>query len=152
MTLEIDAITDAVVSHAMASGHFDRVNAHEPKNAPGNGLTASVWAERVEPIARRSGLAVTSCRVEFTVRLTTSMLAEPQDGIDPNVLRAVDALFAAYTADFTLDGLVTNVDLLGAHGAPLGGRAGYLQHDGKVYRAFSITLPVIIDDLWEQAP
>ena len=89
-----------------ASGLFDRVNLHEPKNAPGGGLTAAVWADTMGPIPAASGLASTSGRVVLKVRTYTNMMSEPQDAIDPAMLRAVDILLTAYSGDFTLGGLV----------------------------------------------
>ncbi|GAA2199941.1 hypothetical protein [Streptomyces bangladeshensis] len=150
MALNILGITDAVVSHAMASGRFETVNGHEPKNAPSTGgLTAAVWSERVTPV-RSSGLDVLSVLLIFNVRIYASAVQEPADAIDPDMLAAVDDLCAAYTGDFTLGGLVRQVDLLGIHGQPLDIRAGYLQQDGLLYRVLTISLPVIVNDLWEE--
>lgn len=151
MTLNITGILDAVVSHAMASGHFEQVNGHEPQNAPSLGLTAAVWADSVQPV-RASGLDSTTVRLAFNVRLYTASQSEPADAIDPALIAAVDDLCAAYIADFTLGGLVKQIDVLGAHGIPLLVRAGYIQQSGATYRVMTITLPVIVNDLWEQAP
>lgn len=149
--MNIAEILDALVSHAAALGHFERVNQHEPKakNPAGQGMTAAVWLQSLAPI-RSSGLAATSGRLEFTLRVYTSMLAEPQDAIDPRVLAAVDALLAAYSGDFDLGGTVRNVDLLGAHGTPLSARAGYLDQGGRLYRVMDVALPLIVNDLWNQ--
>lgn len=152
MTLALPAILDAVQSHALRLGWFEKVNGHEPKNAPGNGITAAVWVERVVPYAGGSGLAATTGVVLLNVRLYSPMLTEPQDGIDPAVIGAADALLTAYSGDFELGGLIRNVDLLGQAGEPLGGRAGYLNQDGKLFRVFTINLPLIINDLWSQSP
>lgn len=151
MTINIAGILDEVVSHAKASGHFEQVNGHEPANAPGLGLTAAVWANDIMPV-RTSGLSSTSVAVVFNVRLYTSTQSEPADAIDPALITAVDDLCAAYIADFTLDGLVRQVDIFGAHGQPLLVRAGYIQQAGSIYRVMTITLPLIVDDLWEQQP
>lgn len=147
--IEIEAILDAVVSHAMTTGFFDRVNQHEPKSAPGTGLTVAVWADSIEPV-RSSGADVTSAKVVMNVRIYASMLQEPQDMIDPNMVKAVDALMAAYSGDYSLDGLVRNVDLLGMEGTPMQAQAGYLNIDGKMYRVMTISLPLVINDVWNQ--
>lgn len=149
MALDIDSILNAVVSHAMASGLFERVNQHEPKNAPGHGLTCAAWVDSIEPV-RTSGLASTSGRLVLNVRLYTNMLAEPQDAIDPNLTAAVATLMGAYSGDFQLGGNAREVDLLGGEGAPLSAKAGYMRQDGTEYRVFTITVPVIVNDLWEQ--
>ncbi|GAA2673866.1 hypothetical protein GCM10010400_40000 [Streptomyces aculeolatus] len=149
MALNVLGILDAVVSHAMASGHFERVNQHEPENPPGHGLTAAVWANRVTPV-RSSGLSSLSVLLTFNVRLFAPMIQNPPDEIDPNMLAAVDTLCAAYSGDFTLGGLLRSVDLLGAHGQPLDVLAGYIQQDGAKYRVMTISLPVVVNDLWTE--
>jgi hypothetical protein len=150
--LNITVILDGLVSHALASGLFERVNAHEPKSAPGNGLTAAVWADEIGPDPGSSGLAATSGVVTFLVRLYTSMLSEPQDAIDPLMLSAVDTLMTAYSGDFELSGAARCVDLLGQTGKTLSAKAGYLNQDSKVYRVMTITVPVIVSDVWDQSP
>jgi hypothetical protein len=149
--VNVTGILSAIVSHAYTLGYFDQVNQHEPKNKnPAMaGITAAVWVQSVAPV-KSSGLAATSGRLEFTVRIYTSMLAEPQDAIDPGVLTALDALMAAYSANFTLGGLVRKVDLLGEAGTPLSAQAGYLNQAGKLYRVIDITLPLIVNDIWAQ--
>lgn len=151
MSLNTKATLDAIQSHAMTLGLFERVNLHEPKNAPGNGLTVAMWFQNVAPV-RSSGLARTSARVEYSVRLYTNMLADPQDMIDPNLADAADVLINAYSGDFDLGETVRNVDLLGQAGVPLSAEAGYLNQDGKNYRVITITLPLIVNDVWEQVP
>jgi len=151
MSLDATGILDAAQSHAMTLGLFERVNGHEPKKAPGNGLTAAVWVQSIAPI-QSSGLAATSGRLELRVRIYTPMLSEPQDAIDPNVLAAVDALMAAYSGDFTLGGEARNVDLLGQHGTPLSATAGYLNQDSRLLRVMDVVLPILINDLWSQSP
>ncbi|MFD8805563.1 hypothetical protein [Streptomyces sp. NPDC059597] len=151
MALDIRTILAAVESHALASGYFEAVNGHEPKSAPGTGLTAAVWVEQIGPARGGSGLASTSARLALFVRLYTPMVQEPEDAIDPDLMTALDALLAAYSGDFELGGLVREVDLLGTYGDPLGARAGYLTTSGTEYRVMTITLPLIVNDLWEQA-
>jgi len=148
----IDTLIDAVLSHALASGYFDAVNGHEPKNPPGHRITAAVWQQRIRPVPARSGLNKTSGLVVMNVRIYTSMLSEPLDMIDPNITKATSALMAAYSSDFTLDGLISNVDLLGAHGFALESLAGYVTLNNTIYRTMTITVPCVINDLFEQAP
>lgn len=152
MALAFGAIVDAALSHAAGLGLFESTAAHEPKSAPGAGRRYAIWLNRVGPAPRGSGLAATSARVELRVRLYQNMLAEPQDDIDADMAAAIDALFAAYMGDFTFGGAVRNIDVLGAAGEPLAGVAGYLPQDGRLYRVFDITLPLIVNDAWSQAP
>jgi hypothetical protein len=150
MPLDSKALSDAMQSHALSTGLFESVNGHEPKSAPGTGLTAAVWSQRIGPAPRSSGLKVTSGLVTFFLRIYQNMLMKPEDSIDPMVLDAVDTLFGAYSGDFTLGGLVRNVDLLGSSGTALSGEAGYVNQDGKLFRVVTLTIPLIINDLWVQ--
>lgn len=153
MGINSQDLIDRLASHAMTTGLFDRVNQHEPKNKPGRGLTCAAWIDRIEPARGRSGLAVTTARVVFNVRVYTNMLQQPQDSIDPAVMAAVDLLMEAYTGDFTLGGTIEEVDLLGmTQGHPLFAQSGYINIDNMVYRVMTITVPCIVSDAWTQAP
>jgi hypothetical protein len=151
VSLGARTILDVLQSHALASGLFERVNGHEPKNAPGNGLTAAVWGQRIDPVLT-SGLASSSARLTVQVRVYGNMLAEPLDGIDPNLIEAVDTLMEAYSGDFQLGGAAREIDLLGEHGIALTAIAGYLTQDGRLYRVYDLTVPVIVNDAWTQSP
>lgn len=151
MTLGVAALTASVQSHAASLGIFDEgVALHEPKSKPASGLTCAIWADRIGPAAGSSGLASTSALVVFAVRLYTPMLQQPYDDIDPAMLAATDALMGAYSANFTLEGQVREVDLLGEFGTPLGAQAGYINQDGKIYRVMTVMLPLVVNDLWSQ--
>lgn len=151
MSLGIKEMLGHLVDHASASGLFERVNGHEPKGAPGNGLSCSVFLDTIDPV-RSSGLAATSARVAFRVRVMTSMLAEPQDAIDPLIGEATGALMGAYSGDFELGGDARCIDLLGQAGTPLSSKAGYITIDNKLMRLMDTTVPVIVNDAWEQSP
>lgn len=145
-------LISAIASEVMKTGLFDAVNGAEPKGAPPDtGLTAAVWVAALQPIPA-SGLAATSMLFTLSVRLYTSMMAEPQDMIDPQLMVAVDTLMAAYTGNFTLGGLVRSIDLLGAHSEGLRGEAGYVSIDNKMFRVFTINVPMIVNDVYVQEP
>lgn len=146
----IDDIFDAVISDVQRSGYFDKVNGHEPKKAPNYGLTAAVWVQAIDPMPLLSGLASTSGRIVFMVRIYSNMLKEPQDAIDPAVMKAVSNIMRRYHDDFDFEGAIRNIDLLGAFGIALAGQAGYLEIDKKEFRIFDITVPCLIDDVWPQ--
>jgi hypothetical protein len=157
-TFDPQAIVDALASHAASLGAFERVNEHEPESPPGLGLTAAVWADYLGPAPSGSGLSATTGLLIMNVRAYSSMNAEPADAIDPNLLRAVWALMAAYSGDFTL-GIVDAagdpaawIDLLGQTRSRLEARAGYLNQDAHTYRVMTLTVPIVIVDLWTQAP
>lgn len=146
----VSNLTDYVVSVPKTTGMFRRVNGHEPKSAPGTGLSLAVWADSIQPIAQASGLASTSGVVTYLARAYGNMLQKPEDDIDPRLMAAGSVLIGAYSADFTLGGLVRNIDLLGMYGRKMGGQAGYVTIGGSMYRIFTVTVPCVVNDLWPQ--
>jgi hypothetical protein len=153
VALDADAILAELQSHAQRLGLFEGVTTHELKSAPGSGLRCEIWNQQGGPVPPGSGLNATSAVLLWQVRIRTNMLQEPQDAIDPEVVRAAHRLIEALTADFTLNGTVRNIDLLGAAG--LGGLrwvAGYVRQDAGVYRVMDVLCPVIVNDAWEQLP
>ena len=151
MTLDPQDLFDPLVSHAETIGHLEQVGQHEPKSAPLGLLTGAVWAQETRPAPAGSGLAATSTVVLFRVRIYKNMTSLPQDAIDPDVMRATWALMGAYSGDFTLGGLIREVDLLGRFGQGLFARAGYVPQDGRLYRVMDIDVPCVVNDLWSQA-
>lgn len=150
MSLDINGILASVQSHAQQLGFFDQVITNEPKNAPGNGLTAAIWVQRMGPTTTDSGLATVSVRLVLMVRILKPMLALPYGQIDPDLLTAADGLMAAYCGNFTLEGKVKAVDLLGQAGQSLDAQAGYVTIDKKLFRLMDITLPLLTSDLWNE--
>lgn len=150
MALDARTILAAVEDHALTSGFFADVNGHEPMSPPVSGITCAVWVEQIGPARGGSSLNSTSARLALFVRLYSSLVQQPADAIDPDLMDALDWLMAAYSSDFTLGGLARQVDLLGQYGDPLSARAGYLAEAGSEFRVMTITLPLIVNDLWNQ--
>lgn len=150
MSLAVSDIYAQVVSHAKRLGVFNQVLTHEPKGAPGDGITCAIWLGSLEPIPLVSGLAVTSLRLELSIRIYENFKSQPEDEIDKRLLDATSKLMEAYTGDFQLGGTVMDVDLLGAHGTPLEALGGYLLQDSTQYRVVVMTLPIIIADVYTQ--
>jgi len=153
----VEEILNRVQDHAAALGYFEAVNGHEPKRAPQTGgLTAAVWLDRISPVLS-SGLASTTVRVTVQGRIYTSMLAEPQDAIDPVMSRALTEWFAVLVDDLQLRGpadaapLLRTIDVRGIHGVPLDAVAGYVEQDRKLFRVYTITIPCIVNDLFPEA-
>lgn len=146
-------ITDALVSHAEATAEFDAgVTGHEPLAAPDDGLAGAVWVQTVAPPRGASSLAATSALLTYNFRLYTPLPEGVPDALDERLIDAADALFAAYSGAFTLGGLVRQVDLLGAYGPPLSGQAAYQSFSSRNYRVFTISLGLVVDDVWSQLP
>lgn len=154
MALSASTLVNAIASHAAATGLFDAVNGHEPKSAPGGRLTCAVWSNSIIPVMS-SGLASTSARVVFSVRLYIPALntsPEQADMIDPQMMDAIDLLLADYIGNFTLGGIIRYVDVRGIDGNPMSAETGYLEQDKKVYRVATILLPIVVNDLYPEAP
>jgi hypothetical protein len=150
--LNTTGIRDAVASAAAATGMFNTpVLEHEPVAEPGNGLTAAVTADRISPAPIASGLAATSVLLLLGVRLYTPLHSEPRDATDITLSDAVDALLVSYIGGFTLGGLVRDVDVNGEFGTPLEAVYGYVDFNGAFYRVATITVPVVVNDVWVQA-
>lgn len=154
MAFDAAAVNDlynVIKTAAMASGLFEDTTTHEPKTAPGSGLNCAVWVDGIKPV-KSSGLNATSGVVSFFIRVYNSMLAEPQDDIDPAILTSVTSLMAIYTGDFDFGEVasVRNIDLLGSDGDAMSAQAGYMEIGNKMFRVMVINLPVIVNDLWTQ--
>lgn len=138
-----------IVSLAQASGYFDRVNQHEPKSAPGSGLSFAAWVQEIKPIALQSGLATTTARMTVQTRVYSNMTQEPQDLIDINLTKSVTWMMAQYTGNFAIDADAW-IDLLGAYGVDLSSIGGYVELGGKMFRIMDTLIPFIAEDVWTQ--
>jgi hypothetical protein len=149
--IDIKGLTDALASKAGALGHFESVNTHELKAIVGKGFRAAVWFHEMKP-ARSSGLASTSAVVAFRFRIYGAMLTEPQDEIDPDMLNAASAYIGSLSGAFTLGGLCRAVDLKGMEGGQgVRARSGYITVAQSLQRIIDIDVPLIVNDVWDQA-
>ena len=149
-SLDCEALMNSIVSHCLTLGVFESVNMHEPEGNAGN-YFAALWVQSIDPV-QTSGLASTSVRVAFTLRLYSNLVAKPGDEVDPNLAGAVSDVMEGLSADFTLAEQAREIDLLGQYGLGLSAKAGYLNLSGAVYRVMDITVPVIVDDVFDQEP
>ena len=149
---QIDNIHNGMLTVALESGYFTSVNSHEPTSAPaGLDMFAAVWCQLIKPVPARSGLNKTSGMLIYNLRMYTNQM-EDQDYIDPQMLRATSDLMRRYSGRFALGGLICAIDLLGAYDIPLSAVAGYLQLGTTKYRVMTLTIPMIVDNLFTQAP
>lgn len=147
----VNEVFDKVISYAMTTGRFDSVNGHEPTNAPRQGVICSVWIQVIHPILA-SGLAATSGVVQLNARIYRNFKSMPHDVIDPEITAATCDLMGALSADFdfgTADVDVRAVDLLGTYGVPLAAQAGYIEIDRQMFRVMTITIPIIVNDMFK---
>jgi hypothetical protein len=151
MSLDTTALANALLSHALATGHVKRHALTEPTGSPGQGVTCTVVLRRWAPVRKRSGLAATSLRCQFDVALYLPMPDQAGSAVDALLWAANDALIGAYSQDFELGGQAAAVDLLGMAGDPLSGELGYTRLAGdQLYRVLTISVPVLIDNVYQQ--
>jgi len=148
-TLDVNALTDAVVSYCLRLGVFESVNKHEAIGNIGT-YTASVMLQNLGPARGASGLAATSVRVELLLRIYVSTVSQPQDDVDPNIASATAAVIAAFSGGFSFSDTVREIDLLGEFGTPLSAQAGYIRVGETLYRIMDVAIPIIVDDVFAQ--
>lgn len=151
LTQQFTNIVTALEDHATQLGVFESVNGHEPVGAPASGVTAGLWLSAGRPASRQSGLASTTMLLLVTVRFYVPAAQQPYDSVDPALYTALAALMAAYSGDFDLGGLVKEIDLLGQSGAALSFTTGWVDFDGAKFRIADLTVPLIINDVFDQA-
>lgn len=147
----VSIIFDKIVSYALGTGRFDTVNQHEPKNSPGSNMLCSVWVQSIKPV-RMSAMNATSGLVTFQSRIYTNFRSEPFDMIDENVMSATADMMNTMSGDYDFgeDANVRAIDLLGMSGTALSAQAGYVEIDRVMYRVMTITIPIIINDMFLQ--
>jgi hypothetical protein len=150
LTGRSNVVFDAIVSNAQRLGLFDKVNQFEPKSAPGLGVTCAVFAKRIFPDPRRSGLATTSGVVVWNVRPTLDMMHSPPEEIDPILIDVTSQYIDQLHSELDLGDPGSSVDVFGMAGIPIDAQFGYFEQDKRFYRIVMITVPVIIADVWIQ--
>jgi hypothetical protein len=148
----LEAILNTLISFTKRLALFDSVQGHEPKSPPRNGLHAALWLQTMAPAVGQSSLDSTSIRIAWYLRIYQNFLSKPEDAIDPKVMRAMAAVMEALSGNFDLDlPGVRAIDLLGMSGPPMAAEAGYVPwQDGKIHRCMTLTIPIIVDDVFAQ--
>jgi hypothetical protein len=146
----VSAVFDRILSWAMNCGRFATVNGHEPKSAPVGEIDFALWVQDIQNLGKVSGESASSGVLTLQGRVYTSFTSQPFDSIDPRVLSASNDLMGALCADFDFDGIdsVRNLDIFGISGVRLRAQAGYVEIDKKMFRVMTITIPVIINDMF----
>jgi hypothetical protein len=144
------ALWDSVKTHCLTLALFGGVTTHEAKSKPAGDMSAEIWSMDMRPLPQVSGLGETAGLITFHIRIRTPMLAKPEDDTDKKLMSASLTVIGEYSGSFTLGGTVMAVDLLGMHGTALGAQLGYLEQDGTLFRVSTVTLPIILDNLWTQ--
>jgi hypothetical protein len=142
-----EEIINEAVSWGKRLAVFDTVNASEPTHVLGKGLHLAVWPNIGDGV-QSSGLGALSMRVELMFRAYGPAHLHPVDAIDLDLIRAVDKLGAALCGDFTLGGLVRQVDAQGGTGQPLGFTTGWLDIQEGTCRVITLRCPLIVNDVW----
>src|SRR5208282_4673853 len=139
------ALFTAIKSYAEQLGIFEGVDLHEPWNPPGNRLFCSINLGTIRPVSTASGLAAVSGQVVLVIRIWSSALQKPLDGIDPEILAATCSLMGALAGGFTLGGTVRDVELMAMSAQP-----AYVDFEGKPFRVIELTCPIVINDMFAE--
>lgn len=150
--MQIKAIMAKVTSVVQALGLFENSGRGPLTHTPGAGLRVSVWPGRITSPPGSSGLASVSLVLPVMIRIYGPVHPEPVDEIDDEMLEAVDRLGDAYVGGFTLGALVRGIDIHGRFGQPLTIEPGYLDVQAGTCRVQTMTLPLIINDAWNEVP
>lgn len=148
--MQLKAIVAKVTSVVQALGVFETVNGGALNHVPGAGLRASVWPGRITSPPGSSGLASTSIVLPMLVRIYGRVNSFPVDEIDEDMLDAADKVCDAYIGSFTLGATVRGIDIRGRFGQPMTIEPGYLDVQEGTCRVMTLTLPLIINDAWEE--
>lgn len=137
--------------HARALGVFEVARTGEFKSAPPKALCFAVWVQRFGSSPVGSGLASTNALLRCTARIYFPMLHKPEDEIEPKVFGAAGLYLGRINGDYTLGGLVRNVDILGETGGELAWEGGYVDIDNNKSRIADLNMNVIFNDSWTQS-
>lgn len=146
--LQVEEITAKCVSFVQQLAEVESVNDGDIRHMASGGLRAALFFSDMLPIPVVSGMGAVSVRLEYKIRLYGRLQSEPSDAVDPEMTRAVDAICNAFASQFTLEGVVRNVDVLGANGEAMRARSGYLDIEAQTCRVVDITIPLICNDVW----
>ena len=146
---ELAPALDALRSICRKSAGFEIVHPHEPRKPPVSGFSVGAWLNAMDPVPRRSGLAATSLRVEFNVRIYLPMSGRPE-AIDTETARRVDLIFRALHDDITITPADHEIDWLGAYGETVRARSGWLTIENTLVRIMDIFVPIIVNDAYAQ--
>lgn len=136
--------------HAGALGVFEHVEGHAMISPPSSGIAIAFEAGQVRPGGQYSGLSATSVVFTCTGSIYRTMQTQPVDDVETDISAAAMSLIVALSGDFDLGGNVRNIDLLGATGTGLSADPGYLKLGDQTFRASVVTIPMIINDVFEQ--
>jgi hypothetical protein len=151
------AIVDVLTDHALRTGRFASFNGGEPEAPPAADLTGAAWVEYLGPVPQTSSLHATTGLLIMNVRLYRSLQSDPAGAIDPEVTSATYLLMGAYSANFSLNIIDDDgrpaawIDLLGQTRSRLEAQAGYLKQSDVTYRAMTLSVPIVLPNLWPQA-
>jgi hypothetical protein len=147
-------IRDPIASHVLAAGIYDTFDGHPPDVVPNSGIHGIQEFGGMKRARGRggSGLASTSMLVIVTVSTFLAIEQEPADDVDPQVVDAANALFSSFLGDFTLGGNVRCIDVGASQGVEMSVDPAYATVGGVKVRAAVLSVPIIMNDLYAEAP
>jgi hypothetical protein len=149
----VEALLAAVKTIPGKLGTFrSSVVFHEPRVVPVTLPSLALWLGPIVPIGAVSGQSEVSGRVTVQGRIFACDAQKVSDKTEEQLLTWQSALLGAFAGAFSLGGEAMMVDLLGAYGQAMSATPGYVEYDGGTYRVSEVSVPIIIDPLWTEAP
>lgn len=142
---QAEALFASVQSAAQGLGLLQKVDTHEPENAPGVRLYCSITLGQLKAEAAASGLASVSGSITLNVSIWSWSMQRPLNDVDPEVLATMCALINELAGEFTLGGTVRNIDLFSLVASP-----GWIDFEGKQFRVMTLPVPIVINDMFAE--
>lgn len=150
--LDAAGVLAALETVFQAIGGIESVITSSGVAPPANGVSVQIYAiPPWKPIGKRSGLATVSMLTTWAARLVAPIGSPPADNLDMTLLAVYSNAMNTLAGGFTLNGEVEQLDLLGAYGTGMPMDPQYLEMGGAVYRAMTMTLSLVLDDVWRVA-
>lgn len=134
-----------LISRLLAIKKFDKVAQAEPEQAPGKGVYAAVWFDRIAPVANLSTLTNIAMVYTYMVRFYKPATSEPRDSIDIDLVEALDAFLESIFGTHKMGSTLYEVDVLARYSDGVQVNTDYVQFGGRssgVYRVIDISLPI----------
>jgi hypothetical protein len=141
----------AVQSHLAGNGWLTKVDAGEPKAAPSEQFSASVFMDSVS-VALVFANGGTREVHNVVIRVLTNMLSIPTEDVEYNLAEIVQQMVSDLIADYDLGGTINHIDVGGIYGDGISTSWGHIDIAGTFFRLAEIRLPLVVDDSGTSSP
>jgi hypothetical protein len=151
VAFKIKDTLQAVQSHLAGNGWLTRVDAGEPKAAPSERFSASVFMDSVS-VALVFADGGTREVHTVVIRILTNMLSIPTEDVEFNLAEIVQQMVGDLIADYDLGGTINHIDIAGIYGDGISTAWGHIDIAGTFFRMAEVRLPLVVDDSGTSSP